>query len=259
MSIGAVGRGVVWLIAGVVLAAAGFVAATGFIAVQHRPGPAVDMTPVMRSYEVRPEIADEVESALQAAIAPPGGATYGRVTLSATGQLLVIAPAFIQTGVEQILNEVAARKLAATPSIHFEAWLVTASPGAPAEAPNLQEIEPALRAVEQSKGPAHFELLEKLSTQAQSGQKSSVQGESALLEVTGSLRQDNRGQPLVAAQLALQFLPPRGGPVFNAHGEPYIRAQTELKPGELLVLGQSRLSSGQDADRAIYYIVRATL
>jgi hypothetical protein len=242
MSIGATGRSIAWFVIGVVLAAAALSAVQSW----HRPE-----ATVLRSYDVRPEIANEVESALQAALSPSNDFRYGRVTLSPSGQLLVIAPPSIQKGVEQVLRDVASREPPRTPSIHFEAWLVTASPGAPADSPNLKEIEPALRALEQSKGPAHFELLEKLSTQTRSGQNSSVQGEHALLSVTGSLLRGNKDQPIIAALLDLTV---------HGHGPPpFIKAQTELRPGELLVVGQSNLSDGPDADRALYYIVRATL
>jgi hypothetical protein len=225
-------------------------ATAGLFAAQRWRGPE---TTVLRSYDVRPEIAREVEGALMTALSPGNGFPYGRVNLSPSGQLLVIAPPSIQKGVEQILNEVASRKPAATPSIRFEAWLVTASPGAPADSPGLKEIEPALHAVEQSRGPARFELLEKLSTQTQSGQTSNVRGERASLSVTGSLRRDSKDQPVVAASVLLST---------NAsHGDaaPSIKAQTEVRPGELLVLGQSGLSEGAVTDRALYYIVRATL
>ncbi len=244
MSIGAIGRSIVWFVIGVVLATAGLFAA------QHGRGPEAT---VLRSYDVRPEIAKEVEGALTTALSPVNGFPYGRVNLSPSGQLLVVAPPSIQQGVEQILKEVASRKPAATPSIRFEAWLVTASPGAPTDSPSLTEIEPALRAVEQSKGSAHFELLEKLSTQTQAGQNSSVQGERTSLSVTGSLRRDSKDQPVIAALVVLNTHISHGGP------PPSIKAQTELRPGELLVLGQSSLSEGADADRALYYIVRATL
>jgi hypothetical protein len=246
MNIGATGRSLIWFVVGVILAAG-----VGLLAVRSWRAPE---TNVLRSYDVRPEIANEVDSALRAALSPSIGYQYGRVTLSPSGQLLVIAPPSIQKGVEQILKEVASREPPRTPSIHFEAWLVTASPGTPADAPNLKEIEPALHALEQSKGPARFELLEKLSTQTRSGQESSVQGDHAILSVIGSLLRGNKDQPIIAALLNLNTH------TRNPHGPPpFIRAQTELRPGELLVLGQSNLSDGPDADRALYYIVRATL
>jgi hypothetical protein len=249
MSIGATGRSLVWFVIGVVLAAG-----LGLLAARWR-APAPE-TNVLRSYDVRPEIANELDSALRAALSPNIGFQYGRVTLSPSGQLLVIAPPSIQKGVEQILKEVAAREPPRTPSIHFEAWLVTASPGTPADSPNLKEIEPALHALEQSKGPARFELLEKLSTQTRSGQESSVQGDHALVSVTGSLLRGNKDQPIIAALLSLNMHSSSHAP----HGPPpFIKAQTELRPGELLVLGQSNWSDGPDADRALYYIVRATL
>ena len=123
MTIGAMGRSIVWFVIGLVLATAGLLTA------QHWRGPEAT---VLRSYDVRPEIDKEVEGALMTALSPVNGFPYGRVNLSPSGQLLVVAP-------------------------------------------------------------------------------------------------------------------------------PSIKAQTELRPGELLVLGQSSLSEGADADRALYYIVRATL
>jgi hypothetical protein len=251
MSIGATGRSLIWFVIGVILAAgAALLAARTW----HAPEWRAPETTVMRSYEVRPEIANEVASALRSALSPSSGPYYGRVSLSPSGQLLVVAPPSIQQGVEQVLKEVAAREPATTPSIHFEAWLVTASTGAPADSPNLKEIAPALHALEQSKGPAHFELLEKLTTQTRSGQESSVQGDYALLSVTGSVLRGNKDQAIIAALLEVTMHPhgPHGPP-------PFIRAQTELRPGELLVLGQSNYPNGPDAERAIYYIVRATL
>src|SRR5580700_10151620 len=84
MNIGTIGRSMVWLLIGVVLAAA------TFFALEHGRGPE---SITLRSYDVRPEIANEVVSALRTALA--GGASTapaGRVTLSPTGQLLVSAP-----------------------------------------------------------------------------------------------------------------------------------------------------------------------
>lgn len=249
MSIGAMGRSIVWIAIGAILVTVVLVAA------QHWHG---SEATTLRSYEVRPEIAHEVQSALTSALDSGNpSAPYGRVTLSPSGQLLVAAPPSIQTGVEQILKDVASHKLTATPSIHYEAWLVAGSSGTPTDAANLKEILPALHAVEQSTGATHFELLEKLSTQTQSGHDSEVQGRMAQLRVTGSLRRDDKDQPLITAALRMQLFPTPGRNVFGP--PPDIRAQTELRPGELLVLGQSSLPDATDQNRSLFYIVRATL
>jgi hypothetical protein len=246
MSIGANGRIIVWFVIGVVLATG------GLLAIQSWRAPPEYMT--LRSYEVRPEIATEVDAALSSALAFP--VSSGHVTLSPSGQILVTATPSVQKGVEQILREVASRKPAATPSIRFEAWLVTASAGEPIGSPNLKEVEPALRELERSRGPTRFELLEKLSTQARSGQNSDVLGEHATMAVTGSLRRDSKDQPLIVALLKLSLHPSHPGPPGPL---PAINAETELRPGELLVLGQSSFSGGAVADRDLYYIVRAML
>jgi hypothetical protein len=238
---GTIGRSIVWFAIGVVLATA------GWLAVQAWHGRAAPAAPVsfLRSYNVRPELAGEIRNALAPAIGP-----Y-TVGLAPNGQLLVAAPPSYQSGVEQFLKEVAARKPSATPSIRLDAWFVTASPGASSDSQTLKEVEPALRALEQSKGPARFELLEQLSTQALSGGGSSeVLGARARMEVSVSVLRDSQDRPVVSAQLRLHANQGPGGT---------ITAQAELRPGELLVLGQSSITDKGGNDRQLYYIVRATL
>ncbi len=235
---GAIGRSMVWFAMGVVLATG------GWLVVQRWHGSAPPQATLLRSYNVRPELAEEIRSALGPALMP-----Y-QVGVAPNGQLLVAAPPSYQRGVEEFLNEVAARKPSATPSIRVEAWFVTASPGAPEDAPALKEVEPALRALAQSKGPTHFELLEQLSTQAQSGERNSdVQGTRAGMVVSATVLRDGQDHPVVAAQLKLHLNQGPGG----------ITAQTQLRPGELLVLGQNGLLDKGGTDRQLYYIVRATL
>jgi hypothetical protein len=242
---GTIGRSLAWLATGVVLAIG------VMLATQGQRGPE---TAVLRSYEVKPEIAVEVSNALRTALGPGTTAT-GQVTLSPSGQLLVTAPPSVQQGVAKILEDIASRKPPSTPTIRFEAWLVTASAGERVDSPNLKELEPALRAVEGTKGPMRFELLEKLSTQVRSGQRSQIKGLHSELEVNTSLRRDSKDQPLIAARIQLRIsygdsMPGRGSG---------LEAQTEMRPGELLVVGQSSLADKSAPDRELYYIVRAAL
>jgi hypothetical protein len=247
---GTIGRSLAWLATGAVLAIAIMLAMRG------GRGPE---TAVLRSYDVKPEIAAEISNALRAALAVgKDGVPYGQVTLSPNGQLLVTAPPSVQQGVAKILEDIASRKPPPTPTIRFEAWLVAASPGDRVDSPNLKELEPALHAVEESKGSLHFELVEKLSTQVRSGQRSQIQGQHYGLEVNTSLRQDSKDQPVIAARIQLHqlvFMPGFPNPA-NGSG---LEAQTEMRPGELLVVGQSSLSDKSGPDREIYYIVRAAL
>jgi hypothetical protein len=257
MSMGTIGRSLAWLATGVVLAIGVMLATQGW-----RGSPEAA---VLRSYEVKPEVAVEISNALRMALSTgKDGAPYGQVTLSPNGQLLVTAPPSVQQGVAKILEDIATRKPPSTPTIRFEAWLVAAAPGERVDSPNLKELEPALRAVEESKGSMRFELLEKLSTQVRSGQRSEIQGQRSTMEVNTSIRRDSKDQPVIAARIELQLLPSSAGEfnssnVFTPGRGSGLEAQTEMRPGELLVVGQSSLSDKSAPDRELYYIVRAAL
>jgi hypothetical protein len=240
-------RSLIWLVVGVVIGVGALLATRS----SHGPEPYV-----LRSYDVNPEIVTEIHHALQTALL--GG--NGQVSSSPTGQLLVTAAPATQESVKQMLADIAARKPTPTPSLRFEAWLVAASSGEAESAGNLAEVEPALRAIKEAKGRVHFELLEKLSTQIRTGQGTSeIQGQRAALQIrAASLRRDSKDQAIVAAQLELKLYPPASEPAFGGN-PPTIKAQTELRAGELLVLGQSNVADKSGPNRELYYIVRASL
>lgn len=238
------GRGVLWFI--VVLLAA---AALFFGLQKLRSDPVV-----LQSYKVSPEIAGEARSALAGGlwrgetIAP-----LGQVTMMPNGHLLVTAPRSVQRGVAQIIKDIEENKPGPTPTIGFEVWVVAASPGSQAGATGLlTEVRPALDVIDKARGPLNFELLEKLTTLARSGQESEIRGANARLEVEASLRSAGQ-EPVVAAKVEVQ--------VSGRNGNAALEAHTEMRPGELLVIGQSSLgqphTSGSNSQ--IYYIVRATL
>jgi hypothetical protein len=241
----AMGRSIVlWFVIGAVLATAGWLAVQAW----HKPP---EEGVVMRTYAIRPELAIEIESAVNVAVKPYNA------SVTRSGQLMVTAPPAYQRGVQELLKEVAAHNPATPPSIRIEAWFVTASPGPHVDSPALKEIEPALHVLEQSKGPMRFDLLEELSMQTQSGQRSSeVSGERTTLSATVSVLRDSQDHPVVASQLKLGSK--SQDPMVRLVGTPGISAQTQLRPGELLVLGQSGLLD-KGTDRQLYYIVRATL
>jgi hypothetical protein len=213
---------------------------------------------VLTSYDVPPEIAEEVHSALSGALSVAGknGTAVGRVTVLPNGRLLVAAPPEMQAGVRRILRDIADYKPGATPTIGFEVWVVKATTGsAPAASSALNEIEPALAAIGKNQGPLNFELLEKLSTNARPDKDTSnISGALTQVQLRATLRKINATESTVAAKLALSV---SAGPGVHAA----IEAQAELRPGELLVLGQSAVGN-RDASKAnaqLYYIVRATL
>jgi hypothetical protein len=210
-------------------------------------------TPVMRSYPVTGDHADEVRAALQSALrGADDKRVLGRVTLAPNGQLIVTAPPSIQRGVDALLNDVLASSSGPTPTIRLEAWFVrgTSEPGA-ADA-RLAEVEPALAAIREAQGTTRFELIEKLTLHSRAGHGGLVEGVRASLHGEPTVRRVQKDMSVVSAQLQLR-VPPMGGS---------LAADVELTAGELLVLGQSAYAEGDPATappQTLYYIVRATL
>jgi hypothetical protein len=247
MSLRDIGRPLLWFVIGLAVAAVPL-----FLHRNQQSGN------VVRSYSVAPEIARELKGALAEAV-PPG---IGFVSQTPDGHILVTAPESIQEGVQNIVAEVAAKKPPPTPTIHFEVWLVTAVPaaGATDNEPGLAEVRPALATIQKAKGPLRFELIENLALQARAGNDSStVQGARAGLEVAPTVRYDAKGEPVIAARINVRLVPRPDGNLLAQQGS--LKALTELRPGQLLVIGQGTVPAKNSAERdsQIYYIVRASL
>src|SRR6185503_4358604 len=143
MNLREIGRGVLWFVIGLAVAAVPFYL--------YRTT-STNRGLVVRSYAVAPGIAREVTSALSDSLMLSGA----RVSLLPDGRVVVTASESVQQGVEQLLADVAAQKPTPTPTIHFEAWLVSAVPGAASDEPALAEVAPALADIQKSRGPQRF-------------------------------------------------------------------------------------------------------
>jgi hypothetical protein len=250
MKIAVIGKWVLWIVVAVL--------ALGLLSFGMHRSSGKDDPVMLQSYDVPPEIAEEVRSALRVALshAQNEHRPLGSVTMLPNGQLLVTAPVSVQAGVKRTLLDIARHKPGPTPTIGFDVWIVKASATtARADSSALTEIEPALAVIRKSQGVTHFEVLEKLSTTTRPGQESSnVSGGVTHAQIRATLRKIDATQSMVAAKIVLSVTP---GP--GSHG--MLEAQAEMLPGELIVIGQSALSSpGTPKTNAqIYYIVRATL
>ncbi|HEX4912231.1 MAG TPA: hypothetical protein VFV64_15840 [Permianibacter sp.] len=209
---------------------------------------------VMRSYVVHGDHADEVRSALQAALrgTEDDKSYIGRVTLAPNGQLIVTAPESVHRGVKSLIDDVLAYSPGPTPTIKLEAWFVRGSAGVAGADPTLTEVQPALTAIAEAQGINRFQLIEKLTIHARAGHEGDVQGAQAALRAEPTLRRAGKDEAAVFAKLSLWL---------NRNGA-RLNAEMEMKPGELLVLGQSAYSSDgapTSDNQTLYYIVRATL
>jgi hypothetical protein len=243
-----ISRGILWFAIGLIVAAI-----PAYLLLKQ---PTVRQDPfAVRGYPVRPEIAHELTSALNEALQGIGG----RANVTSDGLLVVTARESAQDGVQALLWEVSQKKPEATPSIHFDVWLVSGTPATgatPANQPGLTEVAPALASIQKSAGPHRFELIERLALQARSGDENSqMQGAFTDLQVVPTVRRDPKGEPLIAAKIQVRYSP-RGTNQGPTQGT--LKALTELRPGELLVIGQSSLA-GTTPTAQMYYIVRASL
>ena len=209
---------------------------------------------VMRSYVVQGDHADEVRNALQSALrgTEDDKSYLGRVTLAPNGQLIVTAPESIHRGVENLINDVLAYSPGPTPTIKLEAWFVRGSNASGASDGTLAEVQPALTAITEAQGISQFQLIEKLTIHARAGHEGDVQGARAAMRAEPTLRRLGKEQAAVFSKLSLWLN--RSGARLNA--------EMEMKPGELLVLGQSAYApdgAPTSDNQMLYYIVRATL
>jgi len=248
MNLREIGRPLLWFVIGLAVAAVPFLL--------HRD--AQQGENVVRSYSVAPDISREMQTALDSALSARG---LGSVSQAPGGRILVTAREPVQKGVQDILAQVAATKPPPTPTIRFEVWLVTAVPGTAATdiEPDLAELRPALADIQKAKGPLHFELIENLALQTRAGNENNqVKGARAELQVATSLRNDEKGQPVIAAKINVQFVQQNISQPFQLGA---LKALTELRPGQLLVIGQSTVPGKTPTDRnaKVYYIVRASL
>jgi hypothetical protein len=70
-------------------------------------------TSTIRTYDVNPQIAAELGTALNAALwVGQNQRPLGQVTISPSGQLIVAGTESVQAGVRRVIEEVSARKLA---------------------------------------------------------------------------------------------------------------------------------------------------
>ena len=221
--------------------------------------------PILRSYEVPQDIAQEVRDALSSALSAPGKDSdrLGTVIVAPGGQLIVTATPEVQLGVNKIIKDITSRELPPTPSIAYDLWIVTGTPVAgPARGSELPpELGPAVESLRKARGDLKFSLLEHLSTSSRPGREdSSVGGAHATVRVESKLQNGTDGKPRIVAQIQI------GGQEKFIPGQPSVqpfalKSQVTLVPGEFLVVGQSlsRLQGDDTLRQEVYFVVRATL
>ena len=122
---------------------------------------------LLRQYPAPPDRSEAVANALNDVLAgsekEPG---VGRASSRVAGQVVVLAPASMQTSIAKTIeslvgNEPASGTPNAAVRVHY--WFVDAVPGEGTDDAGLTDIDAALSALEASLGPVHFRLVDRVS------------------------------------------------------------------------------------------------
>lgn len=208
----------------------------------------LDNPMVMRVYDVPPERAQDIRSALSTAL-DNGNAAHaplGRVTLSGTNQVLVLAPVLTQGTISEAVQKLGGGTSVANgpgSTVRLELWLVDADASSGSDDAALTPIRAALDAARSTLGAVRFRIHDQVTLSAlpNGGLASALSGRRT--EVEAHMRPISEG-----VQVELRV---------NAAGLARLESTSSLKLGETMVLAQ--LSNGSDAAAGTrLYVLRAT-
>ena len=210
--------------------------------------PELDNPMLMRVYDVPPERAQDIRVALAAALDTGAGKapSLGRVTLSGTNQIVVLAPMSTQSTIAAAIEKLGGAKSGSADggSVRLSTWLVDALPGAGADDPAAAPIADALAAARATLGEVHFRVHDAVSMTGlpNGGRMKGFSGR--LTAVEAHLRPINGG---VQAELMI------GG---DQPGN--LETTAALAFRQTLVLAQlARAESGDASGAMRLYVVRA--
>ena len=222
----------------------------------------------LKTYDVDPQYQQEIFSALRSVLEPQGQLPQGRVQLLPSGQILVNADAETLKQVEQVLQAVRAKSVAAAPRVALRYWGVLGAPTQSAAAKNVGSPPPAalnavLSELRRVHGEVAFRVIGTAAIATNSGQYGAVKGTTLDVEQTAYVQGDT-----LNANISMQLSGPALTEVASGADNvtvrivpqggnfPYgnLRLTTMLKRGEFVVLGENHVQAG-GIDGPVFYIV----
>ena len=205
----------------------------------------------LRTYDVDPQFQQEIFSALNNILnsSAPGvvnGASYGRVQLLPSGQLLVNAEPETLQQVEHVLEAIQTRAVSAAPRAELRYWAVLGNRTAAATqlgSPVPSALNDVLGELKRMHGDLQFRVLGTAALTTQSGQQGEIGGAKLQVEQTTFVQGDALNAEL---DLVLPWLP--DGPITT------LTVKTSLRRGEFVVLGESEIIGG-GVDGPVFFIV----
>lgn len=219
----------------------------------NRQNETVLTTPVVHTYKVSPDRADEIKAQLNSLMDAKEGDRTGRVQAFSNGLLVVRAPIGFQRGIQKLIEQIGAAGPSSRTSIRVDYWVVAGLEGKESNASSMQPLAAALESIEKVDGPRHFRVLEHLATNSASGQEVAIKG-----SISSALTTAMAGGDIIRLRVELK----------SKMGE--VRADTQMKTDEFLVIGQNAylpdappqtqplgLTKIVTGPANIYYILRA--
>ena len=197
----------------------------------------------LRTFDVDPQYGQEIFAALQNVL---NHNDQGRVQLLPSGQIVVNASPETLEQVEQVLQAIRARSVAAAPRVELRYWTVlgsravAANPAGTAAPSSLRDV---LAELERQHGDLEFRVLGTAVLTTVSGQQGEVGGTKLRVEQTAFLQGETLNATIEMHQGQIE-----GVNVGN------VQVRTALRRGEFVVLGQSEVLGG-GLDGPVFFIV----
>jgi hypothetical protein len=216
----------------------------------------------LKTYDVDPQYQQEIFSALRTVLEPQGLLPAGRVQLLPSGQILVNADPETLKQVEQVMQAIRTKSVAATPRVALRYWGVFAAPAKSAASvgsPPPAVLNDVLSELKRLHGDVLFRVIGTAAVTTTSGQPGEVRGTTLSIEQTAYVQGDTLNAN-ISMELAGQLLSPAPGPIvtvpFGNGNVPFgnLRLSTTLKRGEFVVLGENHVQAGQ-LDGPVFFIV----
>ena len=203
----------------------------------------------VKTYVVPADRVDEVKTSLNRLFAGKDGETSGNAQVFGSGLMLVRAPEGYQKGVAQLIDQLGSEKPRPQTTIHLDYWLIAGQEDKKSNIDAIPALSNVLSTIDKLDGPRKYRILEHLSSNSTSGGEVAIHG--AAVESRSIAWMMNE-----SVRIRLEFHSKMGD----------LKTDTQLKPGEFLVLGQNAI--GPDArigDEKVvkgaptnaYYVVRA--
>ena len=229
----------------------------------------------MQVHAVPPDRAEELRDRLNYVLSASEDSRLGKVSVSAQGQLLVLAPARLQPSIEASLKDILTASpqqsglAKALPQLQLRFWSVDAMSGEGTDSEGLKDIEPALQELRRSEGAMHFLLRDRTESVSMPGEEAYRNWHSnparAMLDeyaqrLQYTITDESRGRVL-RIDFNDRNYPPARTPDGSEIGTPIgtaLRTVATVAKGQTLVIGSQPVVAVGDAGLSStrYYIVR---